>query len=34
MRVPVNTVKSYVHRAKGLLRKKLSGYLEEEVTTP
>jgi RNA polymerase sigma-70 factor, ECF subfamily len=29
MRVPVNTVKSYVHRAKGLLRQKLEGYLEE-----
>ena len=29
LEVPVNTVKSYVHRAKGALRKKLSGYLEE-----
>jgi RNA polymerase sigma-70 factor (ECF subfamily) len=29
LKVPVNTAKSYVHRAKGILRQKLQGYLEE-----
>lgn len=29
LRVPVNTAKSYVHRAKGILRTKLRSYLEE-----
>lgn len=34
LKVPVNTVKSYVHRAKGILREKLQGYLEEQGRTP
>ena len=34
LNVPVNTVKSYVHRAKGILRQKLQGYLEEQGRTP
>jgi RNA polymerase sigma-70 factor (ECF subfamily) len=29
LRVPVNTAKSYVHRAKGILRMKLQAYLGE-----
>lgn len=29
LQVPVNTVKSYVHRAKAILRGKLQGYLKE-----
>jgi RNA polymerase sigma-70 factor (ECF subfamily) len=29
LRVPVNTAKSYVHRAKAILRQKLQAYLDE-----